>query len=213
MYRLIYRLLLGLWFTPAIAVAQFQEGVHYQDIAFPQAVETGEKIEVREFFWYGCPHCYDLEPGLKRWLKTLPANAQFILLPAVTPRWEPHARVFYAFEALGMRGKLHVPFFDAIHKDKRKLNDLDSMAAFAAEQGVDKDAFRRAYRSFGVNLQVEQARKVGEAYLINSVPILIVDGKYLTSPRMAGGSSEMLKLLDYLIGKAAGERKKAGARR
>lgn len=203
----------SLLLLPAAVQAEFIEGTHYRKLAQAQPVKTGNKIEVREFFWYGCPHCYNLEPYIKKWLKKKPANVEFVLTPGTAPRWIVHAKTFYALEALGVRDKLHSAFFEAIHKQRRPLNTESSIAAFVAENGVDKDAFLKAYQSFGVHLKVEQAKATVKSYAVSSVPTLVVDGRYVTSPHMAGGNTQVTLLLDQLIKESKRERKRPSAKR
>jgi protein dithiol oxidoreductase (disulfide-forming) len=193
---------------PQTGVAGFEEGKHYYEVSFNQPVETGDKIEVREFFWYGCPHCYDLEPVLTRWLKRLPANAGFVRTPGVAPRWLIHAQAYYALDSLGAAEKLHAAFFDAMHKQKRKLPDEAALMQFVAEHGVDSKQFQQAFNSFGVRLKLERAKRLNQDLGIASVPSFVVDGKYLTSPSMAGGEREVLEVMSYLIQKAARERRR-----
>jgi thiol:disulfide interchange protein DsbA len=186
---------------------KYSEGIEYQAIT-PQPVETGKQIEVREFFWYGCPHCYVFEPQLHAWVvKSLPKNAKFVRTPAVfRPDWAPHARAFYTFEALGLTDKLHPAFFDAINKDKRTFTDANDIAAFAAEHGVPKQKFMDAWNSFDVDRQSNAALTLARNYGITGVPSLVVDGKYLTDGGKAGGNVQMLALTEYLVAKAAKER-------
>jgi thiol:disulfide interchange protein DsbA len=191
---------------PLAGQAEPLEGVEYTRVV-PRPVSTGAKIEVREFFWYGCPHCYALEPYVERWLRAMPKNAQFVREPAVfSEPWAVHARTYYAFEVLGLTGKLHRALFDAIQVDKRKLYDAESIADFVAEHGVDRAAFLNAYNSFGVAGSVNRARMDGRAYGIDGVPTLIVDGKYMTSANIAGGHDKVFEVVDFLIKKAAAER-------
>jgi len=192
---------------PAVSPAGYQEGKHYYELAFNQPVETGDKIEVREFFWYGCPHCYDLEPVLTRWLKRLPPNARFTRTPGVAPQWLIHAQAYYALDSLGAAEKLHAVFFEAMNKQRRRLNEETSLTQFVAEHGVDPKKFRQAFSSFGVHLKLERAKRLSQEFGIASVPSFVVDGKYLTSPTTAGGEDEVLRVMEYLIKKAAGERK------
>ncbi len=194
--------------------AKYLEGIQYEAIP-PQPVETGKAIEVREFFWYGCPHCYVFEPQLSAWLKKgLPANAKFVRTPAVfRPDWEVHARAYYTFEALGVVEKLHGAFFDAMNKEKRTFTDADSVAAFAVQHGVAKDKFMVAWNSFNVDAQTRKALTLARAYNVTAVPSIVVDGKYLTDGAKAGGNEPMLKLTEYLVGKAAKERGKTAAKR
>jgi len=188
------------------AHAQFLEEVEYKRIP-PQPVETGARIEVREFFWYGCPHCYTLEPFLEKWQKTLPKNAQFVRTPAVfNERWAVHARAYYAFEVLGITGKLHNALFRALHVDKQPLYDPQSLADFVGKHGGNAKTFLDAYNSFGVQASVNRAVQVGQGADIRSVPTLVVDGRYVTDANIAGGYDRVPLVLDFLIKKAAAER-------
>src|SRR4030067_1440450 len=141
MRKLICLPLFALLLLPLAGQAKFLEDVEYKRVC-PQPVETGSKIEVREFFWYGCPHCFSLEPSVERWLKTMPKNVRFVRTPAVfNEQWAVHARAYYAFETLGITAKMHNPAFHALHVDKGRLFDADSIAAFGAEKGGDPQAF------------------------------------------------------------------------
>jgi thiol:disulfide interchange protein DsbA len=210
------RLFLALALTCAAGAApaaNYIEGVEYQRLAQPQPVETGDKIEVREVFWYGCPHCYALEPALEKWLKKLPAHARFVRMPGAQwhPTFEPHARAYYAFEALGVVGKLHPALFEAIHAKGRALGDEASIGFFVTEHGVKDADFRKAYGSFGVGVKVRNAKQYAERAAIRSVPTLVVDGRYITSATFAGTHEDALKVVEFLIQKAAAERKKPAA--
>jgi len=206
MRSLIRPALFALLLLPFSGQAQFLEGVEYTRVS-PQPVETGSKVEVREFFGYGCPHCYTLEPILDKWQKTLPKNVQFVRTPAVfSEAWAVHARAYYAFEALGITAKMHYALFQALHDEKRVLNNADSLAAFVAEKGGDRKAFLDAYNSFGMQANLSRATQTGRAFNIDSVPTLVVDGKYMTNANIAGGYDKVPKVLDFLIKKAAAER-------
>jgi len=207
----LFLLLLMMWVSLPLAAQTFEAGRHYTEFPFPQPVE-GEKIEVREFFWYGCPHCYVLEPAINRWLKRKPANVVYVRTPGMAPHWVLDAQAFYAFEALGVLDKMHPLMFDAIHKDKQRFKSEDAIAAFAAKHGVDAKAFHDAFGSFGVRINLEKARQLNQAYTISSVPTLVVDGRYLTSPSMAGGEEQTMRVVDFLVKKAAAERQKGTAR-
>lgn len=193
---------------------KYVEGVEYEAIA-PQPVDTGKSIEVREFFWYGCSHCYVFEPQLNAWLKKgLPANAKFVRTPAVfRPDWEVHARAYYTFEALGATEKLHPAFFDAIHKDKGTFADANAVAEFAEKNGVAKDKFMGAWNSFNVDSQTRKALSLARTYNVTGVPSIVVDGKYLTDGAKSGGNEPMLKLTGYLVDKAVKERSKTTVKR
>lgn len=208
MKRLVGVFLLMLAFLSAPAQAAFKEGQHYQKVSMVQPVETGDKIEVREFFWYGCPHCYVLEPVLDRWLKKLPANAQFVRTPGVAPRWMTHAQAYYAFESLGVLDKVHRDFFRLVQEQKEGVNDEKAIAEFIAGHGVDKQKFQEAFGSFGVRLKLDKAKQLNQDLNIESVPAFVVDGKYLTNPSMAGSEEAVTQVLDFLIERATKERKK-----
>jgi thiol:disulfide interchange protein DsbA len=213
MTRLIGGWLMALMLFLSLARAGAEEGQQYLEVPFPSPVETGTKIEVREFFWYGCPHCYVLEPALTRWLKKLPASAQFVRTPATaSPRWMLHAQAYYTFELLGVMAKLHQDFFKAVQDQQGAFNDEKSITDFAVSHGVDRKRFSEAFNSFGVRLKLEKAKQYNTDLNIDSVPTLVVDGKYLTSPSMTGGEDELFKVLDQLISKAAKERKKKPAK-
>ncbi|MEK7796786.1 MAG: thiol:disulfide interchange protein DsbA/DsbL, partial [Pseudomonadota bacterium] len=198
------RLLLALTLLlplPLAAAPAYVEGRHYLELALPQPTETGSKIEVREFFWYGCPHCWQLEPELEKWLKKIPANAQFVRTPGVSGRWLVHARAYYAFEMLGALNKTHVAFFRAMHEQSRPLDSEDALVQFAAANGVDKAKFREAFNSFAVRMKLDKARQMNMEMGVSSVPTLAVDGRYITSPTMAGDGPQALKVVEFLIQK------------
>ncbi len=203
------KLLLGILFLfSAASFAQAENyvaGVDYKKID-QQMTESGDKIEVLEFFWYGCPHCYHFEPNLNAWKKSKPANVSFIRVPAVfRPDWKVQARAYYALEIMGVIENIHGKIFDAIHKKKKRLNTLDSLADFVAKHGVDKARFIEEYNSFAVDGKVRKAVKKIKAYKIEGVPTVAVNGKYTISGRLAGSYENMIKILDHLIEKESGK--------
>ncbi len=204
--RRLYVWIFAVSFASFTSVMALEKGRDFVALAPSQPVETGDKIEVREFFWYGCPHCYSLEPALANWLKRKPANVEFIRTPATAPNWLLHAQAYYAFAALGATEKTHAAFFRAIHQENRQLNTEQSLAQFAAEQGVDSAKFSEAFNSFGVRTNVEKAKRLSAAYQVTSVPMVAVDGKYLTSASMVGSEEGMMKALDQLVQQAKKER-------
>jgi len=204
--------LMALFLLPGLVHAGFEEGKNYMVLPFPATVETGDKIEVREFFWYGCPHCYVLEPALAKWVKKMPTNAQFVRTPGTAPRWIIHGQAYYTFEALGVLEKLHGAFFKAMQEQPGSFNDEKAIAGFATSHGVDSKKFGEAFNSFGVRLKLEKAKQLNQDLNINSVPAIVVDGKYMTTVAMAGGEEQLMKLLDDLIGKSAKERRKKPAK-
>jgi thiol:disulfide interchange protein DsbA len=213
MKRLTVGLCVALIMAPVGGAVALETGRDFDALAKPQPVETGEKIEVREFFWYGCPHCYALEGGLERWIKRLPSNVEFVRTPATVPRWMVHAQAYYTFAALAATAKTHSTLFRAIHEKNRRLDDESALAEFAKEQGIDPAKFREAWESFGVRLKLQQAKQTNAAYQISSVPTFAVDGKYITGAGMTGGEAQLFTVLDQLIQKAARERPNQAGKR
>jgi thiol:disulfide interchange protein DsbA len=199
-------LMLALGLAPLGALAQtrkYELGVDYSEISPTQPVETRGKIEVIEFFWYGCPHCYTLEPLLERWIAQLPADAQFRRVPAVlNPNWAGEAVVFYTFEALGVLGRLHRPFFDALHRDRLNPRDATAMNDWLQKNGVDANKYDAASKSFGVQSKVRRAAQLSAAYRIDGTPALAVHGRYTVSAEQGRTQNGMLAIVDYLIGVA-----------
>ncbi len=191
------------------ASAEIAAGRDYKPLASPQPVETGNRIEVIEFFWYGCPHCFDLEPFLKKWAARLPKDVEFRRIPAIpTERWLPNARTFYTLESLGQIEKLHGDVFDAIHIDRVNFNDEKIQLEWMAKKGVDRAKFAEAWKSFNVQSRTKRAVQLTQAYDISGVPSLVVDGKYLTSVSLTGSPEGLMQVLDELIVKARAERPK-----
>lgn len=185
------------------AAQNYQDGVAYQTIVPEQPTASANKIEVLELFWYGCPHCHRFEPYIDRWLKTKPANVEFVRMPAVfNEGWEIHARAYYTAEVLGALDKIHEPLFRAIHAHKRKLNTEEALQAFFVEQGVSADNFNKTFRSFAVDAKVRRAKEMGQRYGVRGTPAIVVNGKYWTDGTLAqGGPGEMLKVTDFLLKK------------
>lgn len=185
------------------AFAEWGEG--WDPIDPPIATSAPEgKVEVVEFFWYGCPHCYTMEPQLEAWLEQKPDNVVFKRVPSpLNPSWTVHSQFYYAAEALGVSEELHKPLFDAIHVKKQKLYDKQSLIDFAVAHGVDRQKFIDAWNSFGVYVKVQQARKLGQRYGLDGVPAIGIDGKYKTSGSLAGTYSKMFQIVDELVAKAS----------
>ncbi|HMM47732.1 MAG TPA: thiol:disulfide interchange protein DsbA/DsbL [Thiobacillaceae bacterium] len=187
------------------------EGHEYTRVKSPQPLATGNKVEVLEFFWYRCPHCFQLEPALNNWTKTLPRDAQIRRVPAVfRDDWMPGAKLYYTLEQMNLLGKLHNKVFDAYHLENVNLNDPGVLGGWIAKQGVDRKKFEDVYRSFSVQSKAMQGGRLATAYAISGVPAFIVDGKYVTSVSMAGSPQRLFEVLDQLIAKARAERKAGG---
>ena len=170
-------LLLLLVSTQALSAAEWGEGWDPVDPPVATSVADG-KVEVLEFFWYGCPHCYHMETDLKAWLKNKPENVEFVRVPApLNSRWTAHAQFYYTAEILGLTEKLHNPLFAAIHDKKRKIYDKNALIDFAVEHGVDKEKFTEAWNSFGVYVKVQNAKKLGQRYQLDGVPAMGLRGR------------------------------------
>ncbi len=199
-------LVLAMSLAPLGALAQPRKpapGVDYTELTSVQPVETKGKIDVVEFFWYGCPHCYTLEPLLEQWIPKLPADAQFRRVPAVlNPGWANEAAVFYAFEALGVLPRLHRPFFDAIHRDRLSTRDSASFNDWLQKNGVEVKKFEEMVKSFGVQSRVRRATQLSAAYRLDGTPALAVHGRFTVSPEQGRSQKGMLDIAEYLIGVA-----------
>lgn len=186
--------------VPPAAQAQPKSGTDYSELKALQPVEAKGKIEVVEFFWYRCPHCYSLEPVLEAWVKKLPPDVRFRRVPAVlSENWAIDARIFYTFEALGVLDKVHKSFFDAIHKDRLIVTNESSMTEWLAKSGIDRKKFDDAYKSFGVQAKVKRAAQLSSAYQLDGVPLLAIQGKYTVSAEQGGNQKGMLATTDQLI--------------
>ena len=195
-------LLTALVLAPLLARAQGRDpGFSFSELKLAQPVETPGRIEVIEFFWYGCPHCYSLEPAIDAWLKKLPADVEFRRVPAVlSQNWVAHAQVYFAFEALGALARLHRPFFDAIHRDRLRIDNQAAFDQWLQKQGVEPKKFVEVARSFGVESRVKRAAQISAIYGIDGVPALAVHGRYTVSAEQGGSREGMLRTVDYLIG-------------
>lgn len=190
----------------APAREQFEEGIHYRRVAPAPVRAVDGRIEVIDFFWYGCPHCYDLLPHLLSWRKTMPDDVTYRHIPPVlNPSWEAHARAYYVSEALDLVARTHVPLFDAIHRDRRPLHHEQGLTRFFAEHGVEEKTFRELWHSFAVTSKVKQATQLARRFRIQSVPSLVVAGSYLTSPALAGSREGVITVLESLLDEARRE--------
>lgn len=181
--------------------APIVEGTNYVRLSQPQQVQVPGKIEVIEFFWYGCPHCYDFDPLLGNWVQQLPPDVAFRRVP-VAFRENPfvaHQRIYYALEEMGLLETLHKRVFFAIHAEHQRLDKPEDITAFVVRNGVDGAKFMQHYNSFSVQAKQHQASALAEAYKIDGVPALGVNGQYYTGGALAGGFERMLVVADFLI--------------
>ena len=180
--------------------ADWKEGTHYKKLDTPVRTDSGSRVEVVEVFWYGCPHCYNFKPLAESWEAKAPDYVDYVRLPAALGRsWEPHARAFYALEAINALDKLHDALFDALAGERRPLNDGESLAEFVAGYGVDREEFLDSYNSFGVNARLQQAQAKIRGARVTGTPTMLVNGKYTVSASMAGSLERVLEVVDYLV--------------
>lgn len=183
--------------STAADASNLVEGRDYTVIKTPLNVEKPDQIEVREFFWYGCGHCYALKPHLSNWLASKPADVNFIRTPAaLNPVWEQNARAYYTVEGLGkMTDALHDQLFNTIHQQQKQLFDQPALAEFYSKAGVDVAAFNAGYNSFAVTTKVNQSKQLAQRAGLSGVPALVVNGRYLVS----GEPQQMISTVNGLI--------------
>ena len=178
--------------------ANFVAGQDYIVVPTPVQVEVPGKIEVREFFWYGCPHCFKLEPHMQTWLKKIPKDVYFLRTPAAMNKvWEQGARGYYVSEALGVRKKTHIPLFHAIHDGGQQIFDQASQAKFFARYGVPEQKFNSMFNSFPITAKVAESNQLAQQYQLTGVPAVVVAGKYAVQ----GEDGKVTQLVDYLLEK------------
>lgn len=187
--------------APALS-AEPVYGSDFMPVQMPQPTEANGKVEVLEFFWYGCPHCATLEPELQAWVKKLPADVAFKKVPAVfNEKWEKGARLYYTLEAMGLLEKLNGQAFI----DGGKLTSDPAVLDWIVKRGVDRSKFLEMYNSFAVDNKVRLAEKMSRAYNLDGVPVLIIGGKYRTSASITGSIPNTLRAADRLIVRNRGE--------
>lgn len=186
--------------------ADYVEGKDYKRVPQIGKVDVANKIEVREFFWYGCGHCYHLEPYLQTWLRQLPKDVNFVRTPAaMNPVWEQNARGYYVSEMLNIRKKAHIPLFNAINKNGQQLFDQKSLAQFYTRYGVDEAKFNSLFNSFAVTGKINQAKNLAMHYQLSGVPAVVVNGKYIVQ----GSDQHTVDVVNYLVEKERATLKKA----
>jgi thiol:disulfide interchange protein DsbA len=190
-----------------------QNGVDYRTLEKPQQTDSGKKVEVTEFFWYSCPHCSALEPDLVAWVKKQGDNIVFKRVPvAFRDSMVPQQKLYYTLEAMGKLDELHAKVFNVIHVQRKRTDTDAEIAEFVAKNGIDKQKFLEVYNSFGVQSKVKRAAQLTQAYQIDGVPLLAIDGRYLTSPSIVSASignkpepvlhAATLQVADWLVNKS-----------
>jgi thiol:disulfide interchange protein DsbA len=172
----------------------------YEALTPAQPTRNPDKVEVIEFFSYGCPHCYSFEPLLEAWVKKLPGNVEFIRQPVLfQTNWDQYAKAYFVAEVLGVVDKIHADFFDALHVKNQKLASEEELAKFFADHGVKEADFQDAYSSFLVDTKVRQAPVMLSRYGVTGVPTLVINGKYKITSALAGSHEGMLEVATQLI--------------
>ena len=176
--------------------ANFVAGKDYSVVANPGKVDVPGKIEVREFFWYGCGHCFTLEPYMQTWLRKLPKDVNFVRTPAaMNPVWEMNARGYYVSEALGVRKKTHLPLFPSIQDKGQQIFDQQYQAKFFVKYGVPEAKFNRMFNSFAITSKISQAKQLARQYQLTGVPAVVVNGKYIVQ----GDNGKVIQVVNYLV--------------
>ena len=210
---MLRQFLVGLSIVLLAGAAQAQQpavGVEYRELASAQPTDAADKIEVLEFFWFGCPHCYNFEPVLDPWVKKLPKDVQFRRVPAMfNEEYALGARAYYALEAIGEEQRLHKALFEAVHTGSRlRVANEAALTEWLAKQGVDTKKFAAAYRSFSVEGKLKRAAQLTQAYKIEGVPAVAVNGKYVVITDNIKSFEQMVGVADFLVDQS---RKKGGA--
>lgn len=202
--------------TAGAAPANPQNGVDFRTLQSPQQTDAAGKVEVTEFFWYGCPHCNTFDPALADWVRKQGDKISFRRVPvAFRDTFVPQQKMYYALEAMGKIEDVHKKIFNAIHVERQTLDTDKAITEFIARQGIDKDKFTEVYNSFGVQSKVRRASQLQSNYEIDGVPTIAINGRYLTSPSIVGASmgrqpepvlhNATLQVMDALVARSAKE--------
>ena len=172
----------------------------YQTIEPPQGTSVADKVEVVEFLWLGCPHCYALEPDMLAWESRIPANTVLVReAPPLNPSWEQHSRGFYAAQVLGHENEFVTAMFEAIHEERKPMRDPEGIAELAATLGMDRDKFLATMKSFTVETKMNQANQLARGAGITGVPAIVVNGKYRTGAQLAGGNAGIIDVIEETV--------------
>ncbi len=193
------------------AFAQVQERPFEQSYRAitPQATTTGDKIEVIDFFWYGCPYCFQLLPLMLEWEKSKPTDVVLRRVPAILRQeWVPEAHIYYTLEALGAADRLHTKVFEAFHRERLQATDTEAWGKWAEANDIDRAKWDEAYNSQSVRNNVVRAVELGRDYDVRGTPVLVVDGRYQTGGGQAGSLKNVMPTIDGLINLTRERRKK-----
>ncbi|NOQ78131.1 MAG: thioredoxin domain-containing protein [Gammaproteobacteria bacterium] len=206
--RIMVTLLMVLGLS-SLAWADYDEGIEYEVLTKIQPAPTDGKVEVIEFFSYGCPHCYRFEPYVDKWKETKSDNIEFIQVPAVfSKNWEALATLYYASEVLGVQDKMHIAIFEAMHGEGKNVRSFEDLKALFEKNGVSAEDLEKALNSFTVAAKTRRAKTMTTAYGIKSVPNVVVQGKYRTNGTLAQSHANVFKVVDSLSEKIEKEAKK-----
>ncbi|MDA8256190.1 MAG: thiol:disulfide interchange protein DsbA/DsbL [Betaproteobacteria bacterium] len=203
-WRGLVAVLATLCLATGAGAADLQEGRDFRELNPPLAPDK-TRIEVTEFFWYGCPHCFDFEHILAPWAAKLPTDVSFRRVPAIFPnnKWAPGAKLYYTLEAMNLVEKMHAQVFNAIHVERKRLDDEKVLFAWVASKGVDEKKFSEAWSSFGVQSRVQQARELTLAARLTGVPAVVVHGRY--EAITPGSYGELIARIDQLVARVRAE--------
>ena len=192
---------------PADAPQKYSEGQHYTVLATAQGTSSSpDVVEVAEVFWYGCPHCYSFDPYITKWETELPDGVELVRLPVMwNPTNEIHARMFYTADALGKLEEMHEEIFREMHLNRKTLTSEADIEALFAKHDVSSDDFKKTFRSFPVETNLKKAKNLTQRYRVQSVPILIVNGKYVTNGPDVKNFDDMISVANELIAREQAE--------
>jgi thiol:disulfide interchange protein DsbA len=178
----------------------YQEGLHYSELSPAYPTDNNEQVVVYEFFGYMCPHCSNFQPYMKSWHDKLPENIKLVRVPVVfNPGWDVYAKAFYTAESMGILEQTHQAMFDALHKQRKRMNSLEEVAQWYADEfEVDKDKFLSTAKSFMIDSKMRQSNNMMRKMDIRSTPTLVVNGKYKLNGKAVGGPSGLIDLANYL---------------
>ncbi len=171
----------------------------YAQISTEKQTES-DQIIIYEFLWYGCPHCFNLEPTMDRIEADLDKDAKVVKVPvALRDSWLPHAKLYYSLSQMDMIDNIHNLIFEEIHIENNRLDNEDVMAQFLGKNGIDTTEFREKYSSYGTEARIKKASNLARKYQINSVPTIVVNGKYLTSGSFVSSYDELYSVVNLLV--------------
>jgi len=179
--------------------SQIVHAQKYVQISTEKQQESSDVI-IYEFFWYGCPHCFNLEPTMDRIEADLKKGAKIVKVPvALRDSWMPHAKLYYALKQMNKIDDMHNQIFEEIHLEDNRLNTEESMVEFLGKAGIDTKLFLEKYNSYGTEARIKKSSNLARKFQINSVPTIVVNGKYLTSGSYVSSYDELYSVVNLLV--------------